>query len=325
MQAILLNLLRNARRLMMKNEQIDNLRHSVRKVIRELGLMELDAENSQKTPAHWHALIEVSKKPGITISELGHLLLISTSSISRLVKSLVKNEILTLGEGHDKREKSLFLTDKGQVEIHKINTFSDAKIRGAFEFLTDAEKESIIQSMIKYGEALEKSRVIREDIKILTLSTSRIIRNQIVNMISNIQKNEFSLQITKELNGCVLQAEKEYYFNNSYNFWYATNKEGKLLGCIGLKSINNQWGQIRKFFVCKEYRGKGVAQKLMNTLLKAAEKHKINNLILGTVHKFHAAQRFYEKYGFQLMDPIEFPEGFQPTPFDGLFYKRKTA
>lgn len=66
----------------MKGKQIEALRHSARKLIRELGMLELDPKNSGKTPGYWHALIEVSKSPGITISELGHLLLMSISTIS---------------------------------------------------------------------------------------------------------------------------------------------------------------------------------------------------------------------------------------------------
>ena len=112
----------------MKEQQIEALRHTARKLIRELGMLELDPENSQKTPGHWHALIEVAKSPGITISELGHLLLMSVSTTSRLVKSLDKDKFLDLKEGSDKREKSLFLTDRGQTEIQTINQFSDSKI-----------------------------------------------------------------------------------------------------------------------------------------------------------------------------------------------------
>lgn len=309
--------------LKMKENQIEHLRHTARKLIRELGMLELEPENTQKTPAHWHALIEVSKTPGITISELGRLLLMSISTISRLVKSLVKNGFLDLGEGKDKREKSLFLSDEGQLEIHKINAFSDSKIRGAFDFLTDEEIPQIIHALSKYGEALEKSRTMREEIKIMTLSTSRTIRKQIVNMISDIQKKEFLIPITIETNSGVLKAEEEYYYNHSYNFWYAVNAEGKVVGSIGLKKINNQYGEIKKLFVIKEYRSKGVAQKLMDTLLKASFKHQFKFLILGTVDKFHAAHKFYTKYGFDQVSQKDLPKEFETNPLDNLFFRRQ--
>lgn len=307
----------------MKGRQIEAMRHSARKLIRELGMLELDPENFQKTPGHWHALIEVAKSPGITISELGRLLIMSISTISRLVKSLAKNGFLNLKEGNDKREKSLFLTNKGEVEIRKINIFSDSKISGAFEFLTDKEIDQIISAITKYGEALEKSRVMREGIKIVTLSTSRTIRKQIVNMISDIQEKEFLIPITKETNAGVLKAEEEFYYNNSYNFWYAVNDEGKILGSIGLKKISSHYGEVKKFFIIKEYRGKGVAQKLMDTLLKAALKHKFEFLVLGTVDKFHAAHKFYSKSGFTLISKKDLPHGFEVNPLDNLFFRRE--
>ena len=307
----------------MKDKQIEALRHTARKLIRELGMLEIDPKNSQKIPGHWHALIEVGKSPGITITELGRQLLMSISTISRLVKSLAKNGFLNLKKGDDKREKSLFLTDRGQIEIRKINVFSDSKISGAFEFLTDEEINQIISAITKYGEALERSRTMREEIKVVTLSTSRTIRKQIVNMISDIQEKEFLIPITKETNSGVLKAEEEFYYNNSYNFWYAINNEGNILGSIGLKKISSRYGEIKKLFVIKDYRSKGVAQKLMGTLLKAALKHKFEFLVLGTVDKFHAAHKFYSKSGFSLMGQKDLPRGFETNPFDNLFFRRE--
>lgn len=307
----------------MEEKHIEKLRSASRKLIRELGMLELEPENSQKTPGHWHALIEVAKKPGITISELGRLLLVSVSTISRVIKFLTKNGLVDFRESEDRREKTLFLTDQGHVEVEKINAFSDSKIIGAFEFLTEDEISQIVRAITKYEEALEKSRQMRDAVKIVTLSTSRTIRKQIVSMVSDIQKNEFLIPITKDINAGILKAENEYYYHNSYNFWYAVNDEGKILGSIGLKKINEQCGEIKKFFVVVEYRSKGVAQKLMNTLLKAASKHQFEALILGTTDKFHAAHKFYAKCGFVPIGKQELPREFETNPFDSLFFRKR--
>lgn len=307
----------------MKDKKIEQLRSSSRKLIRELGMLELEPEDTQKTPGHWHALIEIEKKPGITISELGRILLMSTSTISRVIKFLAKNRSVKFQEGMDKREKSLFLTESGAKEIEKINQFSDSKIIGAFEYLTDADVDNIIKAIKKYEMALEKSREVRDAVKIVTLSTSRTIRKQIVKMVSEIQKKEFAIPITDDLNAGIIKAENEYYFNKSYNFWYAIDDEGKVLGSIGLKRIDDRYGEIKKMFVIPEYRGKGVASKLMNALLKAAAKHQFHELVLGTTDKFHAAHKFYAKYGFKQINKKELPKGFEFNPFDSLFYRIK--
>ncbi|HQS83576.1 MAG: GNAT family N-acetyltransferase [Alphaproteobacteria bacterium 16-39-46] len=304
----------------MKNN-IDLLRQLSRKLIRELGILDLNTLTSQESPAHWHALIEISKEHGITISKLGHLLLLSLSTVSRLVTTLQKSELLILERGKDKREKYLSLTEKGHLQIQKIDAFSNSKIRGAFEFLNETDQNDIIRSITTYGNALEKSRKLRDDIKIGALSTSRTLRKQIVTMIEEIQKNEFSIPISDDTNLCVLRAEEDFYYYQTSNFWYAANSTGKILGSIGLKKIDAHYGEIKKFFVVKDYRGKGVAQKLMETLLKSAVKHHFEFLVLGTVDKLHAAQKFYTKQGFLRIDPKDLPKKFEKCPVDTVFFK----
>lgn len=305
---------------MPKTSQMVALRQLSRKLVRELGLLQPDKVQAQATPAHWHALTEISKQPGMTLSQLGQLLLLSLSSISRLVKVLSKEGYVILQAGQDKREKSVSLTAKGEAEVKKIDAFSHAKILGAFEFLNETQISLIIQAIDSYSGALEKSRLMREQIKIATLSTSRTIRKQIVQMIAEIQKNEFSIPIDADTNLCVMKAEESFYYNKSYNFWYAVSHQGQIVGCVGLKRLSQQYGEIKKFFVVQAYRGKGVAQKLMQTLLKAAHKHRFSGLAIGTVEQLKAAQKFYRKCGFRPISANELPEGFERCALDTAFF-----
>ncbi len=305
----------------MDKESILRLRQSSRKLIRELGMLQLNQAKSGRTPQHFHALIEIEKTPDITVSKLGQLLLLSTSATSRIVDSLIKQGLVVSGEGIDKREKKLAISDLGQFQIEKIDEFSNAKIIGAFEFLTPEEQEQIINSIQKYSQALEKSRVLREQVKIRTLSTSRTLRKQIISMIENIQINEFSIPISSEVNIGILRAEEEYYYNNTYNFWYAIDDKGAIIGSIGLKKIDSTTAEIKKLFVVKDYRGKGVAQKLLNMLVKSAFKHEFDGLYLGTVNKLGAAQRFYQKYGFSRITEKQLPPKFEKCHVDTDFFK----
>jgi DNA-binding MarR family transcriptional regulator/N-acetylglutamate synthase-like GNAT family acetyltransferase len=307
----------------MKKDRINNLRHVSRKLVRELGMLQLNKAHLKKTPQHWHALIEIAKEPNVTISKLGHLLLLSTSAMSRIVSALIDNELVAYREGSDKREKYLQITQKGEKEIANIDEFSNSKIKGAFEFLTDEDQEKIIHAIEKYGNALEKSRQLRDQVKIHRLSTPRPIRKQIINMIETIQKGEFSLPITNDINACILRAEEEFYYNNSYNFWYATDPNGTIIGSIGLKKIDDQKGEVKKFFIQQSYRGKNVAPKLVNALIQSAVKHGFETLYLGTVDILHAAHRFYEKYGFERNQKQELPSQFETCPLDTVFFKVK--
>lgn len=305
----------------MKKESIDALRQVSRKLIRELGLLQLNTAHLKKKPQHWHALIEIGKEPGTTTSKMGNLLLLSTSAASRVVNALIDQDLVSFKDGVDKREKYLHLTEKGKAELHHIDNFSNVKIKGAFEFLTEEDQQQIISAIQKYANALERSRQVRERIKIHTLSTSRALRQQIVAMIEDIQKHEFLLPITDGLNACVLRAEEDFYYHNSTHFWYAVDAQGAIIGSIGLKKINEQMAEIKKFFVRKNYRGKGVSSKLMATLMKVAAKDKFEVLYLGTVSTLHSAHGFYKKYGFTQIQKEELPSDFIIGPLDTVFFK----
>lgn len=302
-------------------QHIENLRLFSRKLVRELGVLQLEHnDGSTTTPIHYHALIEIKSDPGMTISKLAETLVISPSKATRLVQSLIKAELVSLRRGVDRREKFLHVTKLGEEEIHRIHAFSETKIKGAFEFLDEADVLRIIESIATYANALEKNRLTKEQVKIATLPTSRTIRKQIVNMILHIQKNEFSIPVTDEINACVLKAEQDFYYHNTYNFWYATDLNGYIVGSIGLKKINDTCGEVKKFFVTPEYRGKKVAQKLMRTLLNAATKHGFQTLYLGTVNKLKIAQKFYLSCGFERIDACDLPENFDMCPLDTAFF-----
>jgi DNA-binding MarR family transcriptional regulator/N-acetylglutamate synthase-like GNAT family acetyltransferase len=301
-------------------DSVEKLRYLSRKLLRELGILGIE-DQTHLSPAHWHSLIEIDKEPGITISRLGNLLLISSSRISRLIKNLLQEELIEARQGVDKREKYLYITPSGRKAIENIDAFSRKKIVGAFTYLEKEEIDTLIDSVEKYTFALEKSRLLIDQVKIATLPTSRAIRKQIMSMIENIQKNEFSIPVSAEANDSVLKAEQHFYYNNAYNFWYAVDEKGTIIGSIGISKIDQETGQLKKFFVTKEYRGKGIALKLMDTAIRAARKHGLKHLYLGTVDVLKAAHQFYAKYGFKRIRKNELPENFELIPVDTHFFK----
>lgn len=302
---------------------VNILRHVSRKLVRELGVLSANKGPLKRPPIQWHALIEIEKGPDLTISQLGHLLLMSVSSASRLVGGLIKEGLLCLREGDDKREKYLSLTQEGRREIGYIDHFSNAKIKGAFEFLSTDDQAEIVRAIQKYAHALEKSRLLKERVKIHTLSTSRPLRKKVKDMVEQIQKAEFGLCVPDEINVGILRAEEEYYYHQSYNFWYALDEKGEVIGSIGLKKIDKDNAEIKKFFVTREYRGKGVAQKLMAALLKAALKHRFDRLYLGSVDQLHGALNFYRKYAFTEVSQKDLPSNFDLCPIDTVFFASK--
>ena len=144
---------------------------------------------------------------------------------------------------------------------------------------------------------------------------------QVVDLILDIQQQEYSIKITKDDQPDLFTIE-EFYQNGNGNFWVALYGD-KVVGTISLLDIGNQQVALRKMFVDKEYRGAEykTASLLLNNAIKWAKEMSIKAIYLGTTPQFLAAHRFYEKNGFTSVEVTDLPEKFPVMKVDKKFYK----
>ena len=140
-------------------------------------------------------------------------------------------------------------------------------------------------------------------------------------LIVPIQQDEFGIHITYD-DQPDLQDIPGFYQNGTGNFWVAVDGPN-VIGTIALKDIGSGEAALRKMFVAKSHRGadKGVAFELLQTLLGHARMIGLQTIYLGTTPQFKAAHRFYEKHGFELIDPENLPEAFPQMAVDKRFYR----
>jgi len=146
-------------------------------------------------------------------------------------------------------------------------------------------------------------------------------KNAVADLILSIQKSEFGIPITLEMQPDLNEIPK-FYQTNSGNFWVAELRD-VIIGTISLLDIGDHKGALRKMFVHRNYRGKefGVGQKLLDTLVDWAKQKGITEIFLGTTEKFTRAQRFYEKNGFKEIEKRELPNNFPVMEVDIKFYR----
>jgi N-acetylglutamate synthase-like GNAT family acetyltransferase len=165
--------------------------------------------------------------------------------------------------------------------------------------------------------------------KFTTMITIQPFENQdtdhIVNLILNIQQNEFQVPITINEQQDLLNIPS-FYQQGYGNFWVAKS-EGEVVGTIALIDCGKNIGTIRKMFVKKEFRGKehGIAQRLLDILQASSQENGITNLYLGTIERLQAAIRFYERNGFTLIEKQKLPSVFPLMAVDTHFFEKKIA
>jgi len=146
-------------------------------------------------------------------------------------------------------------------------------------------------------------------------------KDEVINLILNIQQNEFNIPIRKE-DQKDLSDIPNFYQTGDGNFWIAFYGN-MVVGTVGLADIGNKQAALRKMFVKENYRGKrfNIAKNLLFELFEWVAQNGIKEIYLGTTEKFLAAHRFYEKNGFVQIAKDNLPSSFPIMKVDSRFYR----
>lgn len=104
----------------------------------------------------------------------------------------------------------------------------------------------------------------------------------------------------------------EIYNSEENKYWVALDENNKLVGGVGIGKIEGieDVCELQKMYCLPEARGTGVSHDLMKIALEYASKF-YNRCYIETLENMVAAQKFYEKYGFErIYEPIVQTEHF---------------
>ncbi len=75
----------------------------------------------------------------------------------------------------------------------------------------------------------------------------------------------------------------------------------KAIGCASFKKYDNECAEVKRVFVCDEYRGKGISKKLMENLENAARNKGFTYFVLETGEILVAAMNLYKSIGYHII------------------------
>jgi len=159
-------------------------------------------------------------------------------------------------------------------------------------------------------------------VNVITINSFQAIyQEEIADLILNIQQNEFTIDINLADQPDLTSIE-DFYIKPGGNFLVALDGDS-VIGTTALIKISNNNYVLRKMFVKQAYRGKAwkVAEKLLQEALSWLQKQAAHTVYLGTIDKYQAAIRFYEKHGFQEINKSQLPKDFPLMKVDNRFFK----
>ena len=83
--------------------------------------------------AHHRAVHFIARSPGTTVNNLLNILGVTKQSLNRVLRTLVEDELVESRVGTaDRRERHLFLTEKGEALERKLSDAQRARMRAAY-------------------------------------------------------------------------------------------------------------------------------------------------------------------------------------------------
>lgn len=101
----------------------------------------------------------------------------------------------------------------------------------------------------------------------------------------------------EEIDKEVLSNPQEHFIANGGFILFATLKE-TVVGCLGMKKLDNNGFELTKMAVQKKYRGNGIGDELIRNAIFEGILKKAKYIELSTSSKLENAIHLYEKYGF---------------------------
>ncbi len=99
-------------------------------------------------------IVEIGRKPGISVKELAEILRIDKSGVSRLVEDLVQKDYVERKPStEDRRFVTLHLLSKGQERFEKIEHDMYDRFKKILEHIPENKREQVMESLRLYNEA----------------------------------------------------------------------------------------------------------------------------------------------------------------------------
>jgi len=145
----------------MEIEQIKVFREKLRQLERGIGNpFKSDEDARGLTMAQCDALLEIGKKPEVSLIELSSSLGLDASTLSRTINTLVLAGLVSrLSNSVDRRYLSISLTGQGRKVYEHIDAAFNRYFAGIFDLVPDPMQNFILESFTLFTNALMKYNV----------------------------------------------------------------------------------------------------------------------------------------------------------------------
>lgn len=93
------------------------------------------------------------------------------------------------------------------------------------------------------------------------------------------------------------------FFRGSKEVFFIAKKGKEIIASGGIKRLSKTKGLIKRFYVAKKFRGKGLAELMLKKIKEFAKREGYKTLVLDIFQNNIRAKKFFQKQGFVVFNP----------------------
>lgn len=283
------------------------IRTASRELVREFGFLNKTLAGTEMSPSAVHAIVEIGLAGEITAKALGQILLLEKSTISRLIKSLIKSGLVSETPAEfDGRVKFLKLNGAGQTTMGNIVDFAENQVITAITPLDEIKRRKVLEGLEIYAAALKdaNSTEAPHEAVIMQQGYAPGLIGRVAEMHANYYSKHSGFGAHFEVLVAGGMAEFIPRLENPKNAtWYAT-KRGAIVGSVTIdgEDLGNNIAHLRWFIVDDGLRGAGLGRRFIQAAVDFCDEQKFDETHLWTFQGLDAARKLYEAFGFVLAE-----------------------
>ncbi len=250
------------------------------------GLLERSYLGRGRSLAASRLIFEIGEE-GAEIRELRHRLGLDSGYISRLLRRLERESLVTIvADSRDRRVRHASLTDPGKVELNMLNTLSDAAAREMLDRVPPAASLAIVDAFSVLERNLSASVF---DVSVADVRDSRSRRALAA------YYGELNARFPSGFNAG--RDDGSDRFVAPHGAFLTATVGRTVIGCGGI-AFEDDFAEIKRMWVDPDYRGIGVATRILRGLEAAAIAAGNGTVRLDTNVALREARAFYAKEGY---------------------------
>lgn len=286
----------------MKKKVIPGIRAFNRWYTDQIGLLDQHLLDSDWSLVEARLIYEINAGQPVQASKLTGALSIDKGYLSRLLKKLEKEKIITKRKSPgDARAFLLSLTEKGMREFAALNKASDEQIGRMLEPLNEGQRGELLGHMEAVNHLLDgttREVTIRTELLPGDLGLVAYLHGSIYT-----RENEFGLGFE----GYVLKGLGEFAqdYDPAKDRVWVCEAGGRMVGFLLGMRREEGVAQLRYFILLPEYRGIGLGKRLMKLFMEWLRERGYRRAYLWTTHEQETAAALYLRFGFHLTEEKE--------------------